>query len=437
MRENNQSIFEEKNLFDQLCSKSALINAFKAVKRNKGAPGIDQVSVEIFEAQLDGNLEQLCNELRTWSYRPSPVRRVEIPKLSGGIRLLGIPCVRDRVVQAAIKVLLEPILEPTFSPSSYGFRPNRNQGQAIRAAKEIVSKGKEIVVDIDLAKFFDKINHDKLISRLSMMISDKCILRIIGMTLRSGIMQNGIKEETIEGSVQGSPLSPLLSNVVLDELDKELERRGLEFCRYADDCNIFVKTHKSAVRVMESISEFINRKLKLEINKEKSKVAPTNQVKFLGMTIIAMTIAISLMSMQRAMAKVKELTPRGTSRTVSDDIKHINSWYVGWSNYYKMTEYPYQLSVIEAHIRRRLRSRLVAQQKRRRNLFATLRKRGVPYKAAAATAYSNMKKWALSHTRAVEMAYPNKWFSEKMGFKTKSQEKLPHWKSLRTKIRLS
>jgi len=428
---------EKKTLFEQLCSKDTLKNAFLAVKRNRGAAGIDKETVATFEAALEINLELLQRELTTWIYRPKPVRRVEIPKPNGGIRLLGIPCVRDRVVQAAIKSLLEPILDPTFSPSSYGFRPNRSQEHALQAAKAIVSKGKEHVVDIDLAKFFDTINHDKLISRLSIIIDDKCILRIIGMTLRSGIMHNGLVEQTTEGSVQGSPLSPLLSNVVLDELDKELEKRNLEFCRFADDCNIFLSSNKSAERVMQHIGEFIEKKLKLTINKEKSKVAVASKVRFLGMTIIAMTLAISLASMNKAMAKVRELTPRGTSVSLRESIEGINRWYIGWSNYYKTTEYPSQLLTIEAHIRRRLRARIVSQQKRRRNLFAMLRSKGVPYNIAAKDVYSNKGRWAMSHSRAVEMGLSNKWFNEAMGFKTRSHDKLPHWKSLKKWIRLS
>lgn len=222
--------------FEKLCSMNYLRNGFKAVRKNGGAPGIDGVTIKEFDNRLEEELTQLKNELENWTYKPQPVRRVEIAKPGGGIRLLGVPCVRDRVVQAALKLILEPILDPTFSDNSYGFRPNRNQRQAVEMAQQIVCSGKEYVVDIDLSKFFDRVHHDRLISRLSGYISDKRILRIIGMTLRSGVMQDGMVTATTEGTVQGGPLSPLLSNLVLDELDKELERRGLEFCRFADDC---------------------------------------------------------------------------------------------------------------------------------------------------------------------------------------------------------
>lgn len=230
-------LIEDESLFDTLRSSQSLITGFKQVKKNKGKPGIDGVSIEDFESQLSEELSQLSQELTDWTYKPSPVRRVEILKPDGkGVRLLGIPTIRDRVVQATLKMLLEPIFEPHFSAHSYGFRPGRSQHDAVRAARDIVVSGKEFVVDIDLSKFFDRIHHDRLIHRMGLRISDKRILRLIGMMLRSGVMVGDVVEPSEEGTMQGGPLSPLLSNIVLDELDQELERRGLEFCRYADDC---------------------------------------------------------------------------------------------------------------------------------------------------------------------------------------------------------
>jgi group II intron reverse transcriptase/maturase len=398
-----------------------LEKGFKAVKKNRGAPGIDGVTIKDFENRLVEELSQLKNELESWTYKPKPVRRVEIPKpgKDAGVRLLGVPCIRDRVVQATLKNLLEPILDPTFSNNSYGFRPDKNQQQAVEAAKKIVRSGKEYVVDIDLSKFFDRVHHDRLISRLKKFVPDTRILRIIGMTLRSGVMKEGLVEPTKEGTVQGGPLSPLLSNVVLDELDKELESRGLEFCRFADDCNIFVKSQKAAKRVMASVSKFIENKLKLLVNTKKSKIALSKYVKFLGMTIIAGTIAISTVSMNRAMQKVKELIPRGTHLTIDKSVRNLNEWYMGWSGYYRMTQYPSQLRKIEAHMRRRLRARLVYQQKSKRNLFKKLVKRKVSRSLAGKTVYSNKGKWVLSHSPAVERAFPNVWFIEKLGLSTK------------------
>lgn len=428
-----------RDLFEKLCSIEFLGKGLKAVKKNKGAPGIDGITVEEFGENLDEELRRLSQELESWKYKPAPVLRVEIPKpgKDAGVRLLGIPCVRDRVVQATLKIILEPILNPLFSDNSYGFRPGRSQRQAVEAAQKIVKTGKEYVVDIDLSKFFDRVHHDRLISRLSHHVPDKRILRIIGMTLRSGVMKDGLYRPTGEGTVQGGPLSPLLSNVVLDELDKELERRGLEFCRFADDCNIFVSSQKAAERVMDSISKFISKKLKLVVNQEKSKVALSKYVKYLGMTIIAGTIAISSVSMKRAMARVKELTPRGTHMTLETTIKRINNWYTGWSGYYRMTQYPNQLRRIEAHIRRRLRSRLVGQQKRRRHLFNKLVKRGIGRGYAAKTVFSNKGRWALSHTLVMARAYPNSWFIKDRGLTIRSDETHPHWFSPDQWIRLT
>jgi group II intron reverse transcriptase/maturase len=348
-----------------------------------------------------------------------------------------VPTVRDRVVQATLKHLLEPIFEPTFSANSYGFRPGRSQHQAVTAAREIVAGGKPYVVDLDLAQFFDRIHHDRLIARVGEYVPDTRILRLIGLTLRSGVMADGLMSPTTEGTVQGSPLSPLLSNIVLDELDRELERRGLAFCRFADDCNIFVRTPKAAERVMASISGYIETRLKLVVNREKSQVARCDRVKFLGFTIVGETIAIAHKALQRAMDKVKELTPRGTHLRLEDSIERINNWYVGWSSYFDLTNYPAQLRKIEAHIRRRLRSRLIDQQKSQRNLYRKLTKRGVPRRQAAAAVYSHRGRWALSNTRAVTKAYLNGWFIAVMGQAIRSDRKLPHWFDVDRWIRLA
>jgi RNA-directed DNA polymerase len=362
-------LIEESRLFENLCSTLYLGVGFELVKKNKGSAGIDGVSIQDFEANLDEELSQLQQELTDWTYQPSPVRRVEIPKPDGkGVRLLGIPTVRDRVIQATLKLLLEPIFDPHFSLHSYGFRRGRNPHQAVSAAQQIVNSGKPYVVDIDLETFFDCIHHDRLIARMGQRISDKRLLRLVGILLRSDVMVNGVVNPNKEGAMQGSPLSPLLSNIVLDELDQELEKRGLEFCRFADDCNIFVKSQKAAERVMATVSRFIEKKLKLKVNQDKSKVARSEQVKFLGFTVVEGTIAIAHKALQTAMNKVKALTPRGTHKTLDRTMEEINQWYVGWSNYYSLTNYPSQLKKIEAHVRRRLRSRLIYQQKRKKHL---------------------------------------------------------------------
>jgi len=431
-------LIEEPRLFENLCSTLYLGIGFILVKRNRGKPGIDGVRIADFEANLDEELSQLQQELSNWTYQPSPVRRVEIPKPGGkGMRLLGIPTVRDRVVQATLKLLLEPIFDPYFSPNSYGFRPGRSQHQAVEAAQRMVNSGKPYVVDIDLSKFFDRIHHDRLIARMGEKVTDKRILRLVGLMLRSGIMINGVVIPSQEGAMQGGPLSPLLSNIVLDELDQELEKRGLEFCRFADDCNIFVKSQKAAERVMEKVSQFIEKKLKLKVNQEKSQVALSDKVKFLGFTVVNGTIAIAHKALQTAMDKVKALTPRGTHKALESALDKINQWYVGWSNYYSLTNYPSQLHKIEAHIRRRLRSRLVSQQKRKQHLYRNLVKRGVPRKHASKTVFSNNKRWVLSNTRAVTRAYPNSWFINLKGQEIRSDRKLAHWFEVSQWIRLA
>ena len=317
----------EEDIFEEICALGTLRIAFKLVKQNKGAPGIDGITIEKFEENLEEELNQLRHEVLNWKFKPTPVRRVEIPKPGGkGIRLLGIPIIRDRVLHMAIKMVLEPILDPKFSKNSFGFRPGKNQQQAVLQAQKIVQSGKEFIVDIDLSKFFDRINHDKLIHRLGQDIKDKRVLRLIGMILRGGIMIDGVSTPSEEGSVQGSPLSPLLSNVVLDELDKELESRNLEFCRFADDCNIFARTKRQADRLMASVKKYIEKKLKLKVNEEKSKTAKSNQVKFLGMTIVDGTIAISKAAINKAMEKVKELIPRGTHLSMEHTVRAIDSW---------------------------------------------------------------------------------------------------------------
>jgi RNA-directed DNA polymerase len=438
MNKSKQLEFQfQTDLFIDICALETLRKAFKSVKRNKGAPGVDGITIGKYEEDLERNLNQLRTEVMSWTYKPTPVRRVEIPKPGGkGVRLLGVPIIKDRVLHMAIKMVLEPIIDPAFSENSFGFRPKRNQQQAVQQAQKIVQSGKEYVVDIDLSKFFDRINHDRLIYRLKGHIQDSRILRLIGMILRGGIMIDGLKTPSEEGSVQGSPLSPLLSNVVLDELDKELERRNLEFCRFADDCNIFAKSQRGAERIMESIKKFIEKKLKLKVNEEKSKTRKSNEVKFLGMTIVEGTIAIAKASYNKAMEKVKSLIPRGTHLPIEKAMKEINAWYRGWASYFKMTQYPAQLKGIEAHIRRRLRARIVVQQKKKRNLLALLLKRGIKKKRAAKTVYSNRGPWNLSHTAAVDKAFSIEWFTKQAGQIIISNIQMKHWFGIEKWVKL-
>jgi group II intron reverse transcriptase/maturase len=434
--EQGELFIQTENLFERLCSKTVLWKGWRAVKANDGSSGIDRVTTEGFEKHLEKELVQLKTELESWSYKPKPVRRVEIPKPNGGVRLLGGPCIRDRVVQASLKLLLEPIFDPEFSASSYGFRPGKSQRQAIQAAQGYVQEGKEHVVDIDLSKFFDRINHDRLLMRVGLKVADKRIIRLIGLTLRSGAMTEGSIQPTTEGTTQGSPLSPLLSNIVLDELDKELEKRGLSFCRFADDCNIFVRSKKAAERVMDSVSQLLEKKMKLVVNREKSKVALASAVKFLGMTIVCGMVTISAQAMDKAMDKIKELTPRGSYKTIERSIEDFNRWYRGWANYFEMTQYPQQFANLEAHARRRLRARLARNLKRPRTIAKAIVKAGFSKTSAKRVARSNKSWWALSHDRAFDRMYPNRWFEER-GMFIKSKETHDHWFGVKERICVS
>lgn len=438
MNKSEQLEFQfQDDLFKKICALDTLREAFKAVKRNKGAPGIDGVTIEEYGSNLEENLIQLKTDVESWKYKPTPVKRVEIPKPGGkGVRLLGVPIINDRVLHMAIKMVLEPILDPKFSGNSFGFRPGKNQQQAVQQAQKIVQSGKEYIVDIDLSKFFDRINHDRLIHRLKGHIQDTRILRLIGMILRGGIMIDGVKTPSEEGSVQGSPLSPLLSNVVLDELDKELEKRGLEFCRFADDCNIFARSQRGAERIMTSIKKFIENKLKLKVNEEKSKTRKSNEVKFLGMTIVDGAIAISKAAYNKAMEKVKTLIPRGSHLPIVRAIEEVNKWYRGWSSYFKMTQYPAQLKAIETHIRRRFRARIIRQQKKKRNILTLLQRHGINKKAAGKTVYSNKGPWRLSHTRMIEKVYSIEWFV-KQGQLIVSGKALAHWFGIEKWVKLA
>jgi len=432
-----RELFEgTENLFERLCSVENLKTGYLAVKRNGGSPGTDGMTIKAYGARLDEELARLQAELVGWRYKPNPVRRVEIPKPSGGMRLLGVPCVRDRVVQASLKQLLEPLFDPEFSESSYGFRPGKSQKQAIEAAERYAQEGKEYVVDIDLSKFFDRINQDRMVMRVRQKVKDTRIIRLIGLTLRSGVMVNGTIQPTLEGTTQGSPLSPLLSNIVLDELDKELERRGLSFCRFADDCNIFVKSQKAAERVMASVTDLLEKKMKLIVNREKSKVALTSGVKFLGITIVLGLATISAQAMEKAMAKVLELTPRGTSKPLHQSMEEFNRWYKGWSGYFQMTHYPNQFAKLEAHARRRIRAQLARNLKHPRNIARAIIKAGMSKRLARKTAYSHKSWWALSHSRAFELMYPNKWFLE-CGMFLKSRETHSHWFAVTKRISIS
>jgi len=418
-------------LFEEVYAMHRLKRAYQKVKANKGKPGVDEISIEDFEENLNENLAEIQSQLKGRKYKPQPVLRVSIPKPNGGERHLGIPTVRDRIVQYSITMALEPWFEPNFSESSYGFRPNRSQKGAIAEAKKHVANGKEWVVDLDLEKFFDTVNHDRVLHLIRKEVTDRRLLKLIALFLRSGVEVDGKLEKSVLGLPQGSPLSPLLSNIVLHPLDLELEKRGLDFVRYADDANIFVGSQKAAERILESVTQFIEGKLKLKVNQEKTQAIRSKYVKFLGMTILVGGIAmISMSSMKRARARIKELIPRSGKMSFEHQLERVNRWYIGWSGYYSMTHYPSQLKQIEAHTRMRFRLQFLKNHKRKKHFMRAVCRRGVKRETAYRAIYQkNAGRWKLGHDFVVNKAWAPYWF-EQQGHEIRSLAKQEHWQDI-------
>jgi len=401
------------NLMELVVSPKNLWSAYKQVKQNKGAGGIDGMQVEDFAGWFKEHGSILIDELRNGNYHPQAVRLVEIPKPNGGVRRLGIPTVKDRVIQQAISQVLSPIYEAEFSPNSYGFRPNRNAHQALQKASEYVSSGRTVVVDIDLKNFFDAVNHDRLMHRLSTRIGDKTLLRLIRKYLQSGIMIDGVLSQRTEGTPQGSPLSPLLSNIVLDELDKELEGRGHCFVRYADDCNIFVRSQKAGERVMQTLGGFIENKLRLKINQEKSKVCVVSESKFLGYTILNNGIpTISKQSIERIKTKVRQLTRRNRGVKFERIISELNLVLRGWLNYFRYAKCHKFVQHLDAWIRRKLRCYRIKQCKRVHTLQQFLHRQGVENWQSWLLALSGKGYWKKSGCPQSNQAMGIEWFQQ-------------------------
>ncbi|MFM9067854.1 MAG: group II intron reverse transcriptase/maturase [Planctomycetota bacterium] len=409
-------------LLDRVASLHNLAAALSRVARNKGAPGIDGKSVDEVVLAAYTLLPQLRQALLTGTYQPGDVRRVWIPKPGGGQRGLGIPNVIDRVVQQAILHYLEVIYEPTFHPSSHGFRRCRGAHTAIAEAKTYVEAGYGIVVDIDLAKFFDRVHHQRLLSRLGQRIGDSRLLRLIGQMLKAKVvLPDGTRVSTEEGTPQGGPLSPLLSNIVLDEFDQELKRRGLRFVRYADDCNIFVRSERAGQRVMSAVRRFLEERLRLQVNEEKSKVALPEEIHFLGFTLGTTSsgrvmVQISARTKDRIDTRIRELTPRNWGRSLSSCLDRMNLYLKGWVNYFRIVtkEGAAIFERLDAHIRRRLRAIIVRQKKRPSHLFHHLRRRCATARTAANAAYCQRGPWYKSRTSGLHIAYPNAWFAERL-----------------------
>ncbi len=401
------------NLMQVVCSHDNIKRAYKQVKQNKGIAGIDQMPVTEFAAWFAKEGENLLERLQTGNYQPQAVKLAEILKPNRGTRKLGIPTVTDRIIQQAIAQVLSPIYEQQFSDHSYGFRPKRSAHQALKKASEYVASGNKVVVDLDLKNFFDVVNHNRLMHRLTEMIGDKTLLRLIRKYLQSGIMTDGVVSQRTEGTPQGSPLSPLLSNIVLDELDKELEGRGHNFVRYADDCNIFVRSQMAGERVMQSISNFIENKLKLKVNIEKSQVCWSNQTKFLGYTIQwDGNLSIAVKSLERIKDKIRQITKRNRGRSFVQIISELTPVLRGWLQYFQYARCQKLLRTLDEWIRRKLRCYRIKQCKRTITLQRFLEGMGVAKWHSWTLALSGKGYWRKSNCPQPQQAMGNRWFDE-------------------------
>jgi RNA-directed DNA polymerase len=408
---------------EEVTSDDNLMGAFAEVARNRGAPGPDGQSIEEVREHLSELLPVVRRNLLDGSYRPGMIRRVWIPKPGGGERGLGIPDVVDRWVQQAVHQVLSPHWEPTFHPSSHGFRPGRSCHTAIAEAKKYLEEGHEWLVDLDLEKFFDRVHHQRLVARLELKVKDRRIIELLQKLLKAKVvMPDGVVVNTEEGVPQGGPLSPLLSNIVLDELDRELARRGHRFVRYADDCNIYVRSERAGHRVMASVVQFIERRLRLKVNQTKSAVARPAERHFVGFSLRRnpedghIEVTLSKRSKERIDTKIREMTPRTWGRSFNGCITKLNGYLRGWINFFgsSCTEAVERtLHNLDAHIRRRLRALLLRQWKRKRFIVRRLIRMGARATKAWKTVYEGRKSlWALSHCGSVTHALSNAYFAE-------------------------
>jgi RNA-directed DNA polymerase len=400
------------HLLERTLSRENMQAAWKRVKANKGAAGVDGMSIEAFLDFARDEWGNIREKLLAGTYQPSPVRRVEIPKATGGMRPLGIPTVLDRLIQQAIAQVLVPTFDPTFSDSSFGFRPGRSAHDAVYKVREYIRKGYHMAVDIDLSKFFDTVNHDALMHRVARKVSDKRFLRLIGKYLRAGVMVNGRLQETRLGVPQGGPLSPLLANVLLDDLDKELEKRRHRFVRYADDFIVLVKSRQAGERVMQSLQNFLERNLKLKINQEKGQVASTNQIKVLGFTFSGTRICWSEKAFSEFKRRVKRLTGRSWFVSMEYRLKKLAEYLRGWMNYFGISEYYRPIPEIDQWLRRRLRMCYFKQWRKAKTKVRELRKLGTSLYTAISVAISRKGPWRLSRTLATQTGMTNKWLKD-------------------------
>jgi len=407
---------EETMLMEKVLHRENLRRALRRVITNKGAPGIDGMTVEFLTPYLKESWPRIREELTSGRYVPQPVRRVEIPKPDGkGTRALGIPTVLDRFIQQAILQVLFPLFDPYFSDNSYGFRPRRGSHDAVKAAREHVEAGYRYVVDIDLEKFFDRVNHDVLMARVARRVRDKRILRLIGRYLTSGVMIGGAVRVQEKGTPQGGPLSPLLSNILLDDLDKELERRGHRFCRYADDCNIYVKSQAAGERVMKSITRFLEKRLRLRVNEEKSAVGRPWERKFLGYSMTwhkRSKLKVASASIKRAKAHIREIMRKGRGRSLRRVIVELTSYLRGWVNYFHLSTVKRAFEELDEWLRRKLRCILWRQWKKPCTRARKLVERGILKSRAFTSAYNGRGPWWNASASHINLAIPVKWLAQ-------------------------
>ena len=397
-------------LMEVIVERDNLRRALARVKRNKGAAGVDGMSLDALAPYLMEHWPAIRAQLLDGTYKPQPVRRVEIPKASGGTRPLGIPTVLDRFIQQAVLQVLQADWDPTFSEHSFGFRPRRSAHQAVARAQEFIAAGHDTVVDIDLEKFFDRVNHDILMGLVAKRVADKRILKLVRGFLTAGVLADGLVGATEEGTPQGGPLSPLLSNLILDVLDKELETRGLNFVRYADDCNIYVRSRRAGERVMASIERFLSKRLKLRVNKAKSAIGRPVKRKFLGFSFTNWKQPrrrIAPQSLDRFRSRVRELTRRTRGKSLAQIVKELSVYLIGWRGYFGFCETPSVLRELDQWIRRRLRAIVWKQWRHGPTRFAELRRCGVGRDQAARAAGSPRGPWRISASPALCMALSN------------------------------